>query len=105
MAPGSTLATNNPNLVVRSSPVLGDVSLDDGTPGYFTLSGTSMATPMVSGTAALLLQKNPLMTPDQVKARLMKTATKFYRGKATAKDSRAISTTCSTTSSPRRRLR
>jgi len=30
----STLATNNPNLVVRSSPVLGDVSLDDGTPGY-----------------------------------------------------------------------
>jgi serine protease AprX len=41
---------------------------------------------MVSGTAALLLQKNPLMTPDQVKARLMKTATKFYRGHATAKD-------------------
>jgi serine protease AprX len=88
MAPGSTLATNNPNLVVKASRVLGDVTMDDGTPGYFTLSGTSMATPMVSGTAALLLQKNPLMTPDQVKARLMKTATKFYRGHATAKDLR-----------------
>jgi serine protease AprX len=43
---------------------------------YLRLSGTSMAAPMVSGAAALLLQKNPNLTPDQVKARLMKTATK-----------------------------
>ena len=43
---------------------------------YFRLSGTSMAAPMVSGAAALLLEKQPEMTPDQVKARLMKTATK-----------------------------
>lgn len=45
---------------------------------YFRLSGTSMAAPMVSGAAALLLQKNPLLTPDQVKARLMKTASKSF---------------------------
>src|SRR5258708_38649456 len=45
----------------------------------FTLSGTSMATPVVSGAAALLLQKQPSLTPDQVKARLMKTA---YKGSA-----------------------
>ena len=45
---------------------------------YFKLSGTSMATPMVSGAAALLLQKDPTLTPDQVKARLMKTASKSF---------------------------
>src|SRR2546425_1173791 len=36
-----------------------------------------MAAPMVSGAAALLLQKNPSWTPDHVKAVLMKSATKF----------------------------
>ncbi|HHY67768.1 MAG TPA: S8 family serine peptidase, partial [Alicyclobacillus sp.] len=38
---------------------------------YFRLSGTSMATPIVAGTIAQLLQKNPAMTPDEVKAALM----------------------------------
>ena len=45
---------------------------------YFKLSGTSMAAPMVSGAAALLLQKDPSLTPDQVKARLMKSASKSF---------------------------
>jgi serine protease AprX len=40
------------------------------------LSGTSMATPVVSAAAAILIQQHPSLTPDQVKARLMKTATK-----------------------------
>src|SRR5215469_16126048 len=43
---------------------------------YFILSGTSMATAVVSGGAALLLQKNPSLTPNQVKVLLMKTAYK-----------------------------
>jgi serine protease AprX len=45
---------------------------------YFTLSGTSMATGVVSGAVADLLQAHPSMTPDQVKARLMKTASKTF---------------------------
>ena len=53
---------------------------------YFTLSGTSMATPMVSGAAALMLQKQPGLTPSQVKARLMKTASKRFPVSSVAMD-------------------
>jgi serine protease AprX len=41
---------------------------------YFRMSGTSMSAPMVSGIAALLLQDEPGLNPDQVKYRLMSTA-------------------------------
>src|SRR6266513_1273586 len=51
---------------------------------YLRLSGTSMATPVVSGAAVLLLQQNPNLTPDQIKARLMKTASKNFPASSTA---------------------
>jgi serine protease AprX len=53
---------------------------------YYRLSGTSMAAPMVSGTVALMLQKDPALTPDQVKARLMKTAYKNFPQSSTYTD-------------------
>ncbi|MDQ6705993.1 MAG: S8 family peptidase, partial [Acidobacteriota bacterium] len=52
----------------------------------YTLSGTSMATPLVSGAVVALIQKNPGLTPDQVKARLMKTASKTFPVSSTAVD-------------------
>ncbi len=41
---------------------------------YLSMSGTSMATPMVSGAIADLLQKQPNLTPVQVKSIMEKTA-------------------------------
>lgn len=42
---------------------------------YFRLTGTSQATPVVAGVVALMLQKNPELQPDEVKYRLMQSAT------------------------------
>jgi len=53
---------------------------------YFSLSGTSMATPAVAGGVALMLQKDSTLTPDQIKARLMKTAYKTFPTSSTATD-------------------
>ena len=67
-APGATLEASYPGDVITGT---------DGNNDYFKLSGTSMATPAVAGAAALLLQEQSTLTPDQVKARLMKTAHKM----------------------------
>jgi len=61
--PGSALDTLFPERVV--------VAQNGAT--YFRLTGTSMATAVVSGAAALLLAGRPNLTPDQVKALLVGT--------------------------------
>ncbi len=46
---------------------------------YLTLSGTSMAAPVVAGSVALMLEANPSLTPNMVKAILQFTA-QVYNG-------------------------
>ncbi len=76
-APGvDVVSTRALNTVL---PLLGapaDINLNPAwIPYYTTMSGTSMATPQVAGIAALLLSAKPSMTPAQVKAALVSTAT------------------------------
>jgi serine protease AprX len=66
-APGSTLDRLLPDHVVTAA---------NGA-SYFRLTGSSMATAVVSGVVALLLQQQPTLTPDQVKAVLTGTARPF----------------------------
>src|SRR5580693_6484340 len=84
-APGSTLFTQYPgNQVPYSYYEKGGSSASS--PTYFQLSGTSMATGIVSGVVADLLQKSPSLTPDQVKARLMLTAYKTFPASSSTTD-------------------
>jgi serine protease AprX len=77
LAPGTTLANTFAGKVALRSSYLPQ---DTFTPGsYINLSGTSMATPMAAGAAALYIQKWGISaTPDAVKAALMKTAVKSF---------------------------
>src|SRR6202167_5984995 len=83
-SPNCTLATKHPDTLISAS------TYEKGVSGlssdYFKLSGTSMATPVVSGAAALLVTEEPSLGPDQIKARLMKTATKQFARYSTSTD-------------------
>jgi subtilisin family serine protease len=63
-----------PGVAVLSSGY-GPSAFPDRFTGFGTASGTSMATPHVAGSAALLKQLHPTWTPDQIKSALMTTAT------------------------------
>src|SRR5207244_3072841 len=54
---------------------------------YFRLTGTSASTPIVAGAAALALQRQPGLGPDQVKSLLLRTTQPYARrGGATLPD-------------------
>ncbi|MGH9043112.1 MAG: S8 family peptidase [Acidimicrobiia bacterium] len=75
---------SKPDLVASGRSVIGlrvpGSKIDAAYPGsrigsaYFKGSGTSFSTAVTSGAVALLLQNEPGLTPDQVKARLLSTA-------------------------------
>ena len=64
--PGSTIDQQNPSAVVEGN--------------YFKGSGTSMSAAVTAGAAALLLSARPQLTPDEVKALLMGSATPVLDG-------------------------
>jgi hypothetical protein len=66
-APGSTFYTS------KVQYLLSGLRLTANKP-YLSLTGTSMAAPVVSGTVALMLQANPTLTPNLIKAILQYTA-------------------------------
>jgi serine protease AprX len=81
--PDSTLALEAPDAVVPVSEYNPNAV---GQPAYFRMSGTSMAAPVVAAAAALLIEKQPSLTPDQVKAQLMETATRNFPAVSTVND-------------------
>ncbi|HEY9231687.1 MAG TPA: S8 family peptidase, partial [Blastocatellia bacterium] len=74
VAPGNRIvaAESNDCWLVNNYPQLHNSG--SGTSAFMQLSGTSIASPVVAGAVALLLQKNPGLTPPLVKAILQYTA-------------------------------
>ena len=65
-APGAYLTKTYPERIVSG----------EGSKAYIELSGTSMATAVVSGAAALLLEANPSLTPADTKLVLQLTSSR-----------------------------
>ncbi|HYO63891.1 MAG TPA: S8 family serine peptidase [Pyrinomonadaceae bacterium] len=81
VAPGNKIiAAQSPGnyLISQNAALDANVSGADGKEQMY-LSGTSMATPVVAGAAAMMLQANPNLTPNLVKAILQYTAQPLAR--------------------------
>ncbi len=80
VAPGTgVVSLSDPNSTFYStkSAFLLDGTRQTSYHPYLSLTGTSMATPVVAGSVALMLQANPALTPNAVKAILEYTAQNY----------------------------
>lgn len=66
-------------LVTLSAPGEGVIAAYPGN-NYASVWGTSFSTPLVAGAAALVLQANPLATPAEIEAALIRTARPLGQG-------------------------
>jgi serine protease AprX len=75
-APGvNIVSTRGLNTILPVLAVTDDINIDPAwIPYYTTMSGTSMATPHISGVLALMIEANPSLTPDILKDLLITTA-------------------------------
>jgi hypothetical protein len=85
VAPGNRIvaAINSDSRMVSSYPQRVPNCGTGCTGNYMDLSGTSMSAAMVSGTALLMLTRDPTLTPATIKARLMRSARKVSLGDPT----------------------
>ena len=75
-SPASALDTTYPGLRKKYGVFNNDPNKASQDSPYFELSGTSMSAAVVSGMAAILIDADGTLTPDTVKARLMRSAEK-----------------------------
>ena len=73
-APGVSIASSISSFTNSSYTSVASVPFNNRTYHFAKFSGTSMASPMVAGVVALILDANPYLMPQQVKDIIMQTA-------------------------------
>lgn len=68
------------DVAAPGSWIVGPYQVNRGQTSYYFLGGTSMASPHVAGTVALMAQKNPSLTASEAEAIIKSSAVQMYPG-------------------------